>query len=63
MTERSEKAKMLASELYRPVDPELAADRARAARLLREDDASDADQPRRRMAFLRERRGAVGDRP
>ncbi|HEX7125599.1 MAG TPA: maltose acetyltransferase domain-containing protein [Thermodesulfobacteriota bacterium] len=52
---------MLAGELYRPVDPELAADHARAVRRLRDYNASGADQPGRRMAILRELCGAVGD--
>jgi maltose O-acetyltransferase len=59
---RSEKEKMLAGELYLANDPELAAERRRAQRLVEQFNASLADDPSARMALLRELLGAVGDR-
>jgi maltose O-acetyltransferase len=52
----SEKDKMLRGELYRADDPELVAERLRAARLLRDYNAG-ADQP----ALLRDLLGAVAE--
>lgn len=61
MAERSEKEKMLAGELYRAVGEELAADAARADRLLHALNATTADELDRRDALLRELLGAVGE--
>src|SRR5829696_8559001 len=58
---RSEKEKMLASELYRAVGPELAADNLRADRLLRAYNATGADETERRSAILAELLGLVGE--
>lgn len=51
---RSEKAKMLAGELYDPLDPELVAERRRARLLLHEYNATRDDQPDERGRLLRE---------
>ena len=48
MPERSQKERMLAGELYRAVDPELAADSRRADALLRAYNATGADDADRR---------------
>lgn len=58
MAGKSEKAKMLAGELYRAIDPELVAARERAEHLLAQYNAS-VDEAR--SALLRELLGAVGD--
>jgi maltose O-acetyltransferase len=58
---RSEKEKMLASELYRAVGPELAADNLRADRLLRAYNATGADETERRSAILAELLGLVSE--
>ena len=57
----SNKEKMLAGELYFAHDPELAAERHRAQRLLAQFNASLVDDPSRRTALLRELFGAVAD--
>jgi len=58
----SEKDKMIAGELYRPADPQLAADRRRAHALaLRYGTIAHDDDPAR-PALLRELVGAVGER-
>ncbi len=58
---RSEKDKMLAGELYRAIGSELAADAARADRLLRAYNATGIDEADRRGAILAELFGAIGD--
>jgi maltose O-acetyltransferase len=58
---QSEKAKMLTGELYRATDPELAAERHRAQRLLARFNASGIDDADGRRALLRELFGAIGD--
>jgi maltose O-acetyltransferase len=60
VAERSEREKMLAGELYRASDPELVALAARAERLLRAFNATDADESERRAALLGELLGSVG---
>ncbi len=59
--QRTEKQKMLAGELYCPVDDELAADERRADRVLRAYNATGVDEGERRTALLRELLGFVGD--
>ncbi len=61
MAERSEKAKMLAGELYRAVDPELAADHRRAQALLHAYNATAVDEADRRAAILRDLLGGLGE--
>jgi maltose O-acetyltransferase len=61
MVQQSEKAKMLAGELYRATDPELVAERHRAQRLLTRYNATGADEADGRRALLRELLGAIGD--
>jgi maltose O-acetyltransferase len=58
---KTEKAKMLAGELYFANDPELLGERRRAQRLLARYNATDADDQSARMALLRELFGGVGD--
>ncbi len=58
---RSEKSKMLAGELYRASDPELAADAGRAAGWMARYNASLAATPDERRALLREIFAHVGD--
>jgi maltose O-acetyltransferase len=60
MDERSEKEKMLAGDLYRAMGPELAADAARADRLLRAYNAASAEDPAGRSVLLAELLGSVG---
>jgi maltose O-acetyltransferase len=61
VTMASEKAKMLAGELYRASDPELVADAARAAQwMARYSDLALTD-PAARRALLEEGLGAVGE--
>lgn len=57
----SEKAKMLAGELYNAADPELTAERRRAQRLLTCYNATGPDDAETRGSLLRELFGAVGD--
>jgi maltose O-acetyltransferase len=57
----SEKAKMLAGELYDAADPELIAGRRRAQRLLVRYNATGPDDAEARATLLRELLGAVGD--
>ena len=57
---RSEKEKMLAGELYRAADPEIAADLLRAERLFRTYNATGPAEAERRAAILAELLGAVG---
>ena len=61
MPERSQKERMLAGELYRAVDPELAADSRRADALLRAYNATGADDADRRAALLNDLLGGVGE--
>ncbi|NGZ08433.1 MAG: sugar O-acetyltransferase [Nitrospira sp. LK70] len=61
MRTKSEKAKMLAGELYRSVDPELVADTERVQRLLTQYNATPSEATEVRMALLRQICGAVGD--
>jgi maltose O-acetyltransferase len=57
----SEKAKMLAGELYYANDPELVEERRRAQRLLARYNATGVDETEERMNLLRQLFGAVGD--
>jgi len=57
---RTEKEKMLAGEPYLSGDPELAAGRARARRLLRAFNQSDPDDEERRLGLLEELFGSLG---
>jgi maltose O-acetyltransferase len=57
----SEKAKMLAGELYFANDPELDRERRRTQRLLAQYNATTADAPEVRLGVLRQLLGAVGD--
>jgi len=61
MSAKTEKAKMLAGELYRSADPELIADIQRAQCLLREYNAIPCDEADATMALLRRLLGSVGD--
>jgi maltose O-acetyltransferase len=61
VSDRSEKEKMLAGELYYANDPELDRERRRAQRLLVQYDATSAGDPAARLALLRRLFGAVGD--
>ena len=61
MTERSEKEKMLAGELYRATGPELAGERRAAQHLLARYNATGPDDAAGRMTLLRQLFGAVGD--
>lgn len=61
MTTKSEKAKMMAGELYRSADPELVSDTKRAQRLMAQYNASSGEETEARMALLRQLCGSVGD--
>ena len=61
MNEKTEKAKMLAGELYRSADPELVEDVQRAQRLLREYNAIPFGDTGAAMALLRRLLGSVCD--
>src|SRR5215207_6888602 len=61
VSDRTEKQKMLAGELYFANDPELNRERRRAARLLAQYNVTSADDPAARLAQLRQLFGAVGD--
>src|SRR5207237_10633951 len=61
MAEPSEKAKMLAGELYFANDSELDGERRRAQRLLAQYNATGADDAAARIELLRRLFGAVGD--
>jgi len=61
LSKTSEKAKMLAGELYRSADPELAAERQRTQRLLIRYNTTSGEVMSSRTALLRELLGAVGD--
>ena len=60
-SERSEKQKMLAGELYYVNDPELDRERRLAQRLLAEYNATTVDDSAHRLTLLRQLFGAVGD--
>ena len=62
MTERSEREKMLAGELYDAADPELAALRLRARQLTRQYNQTREDEDDLRESLLREVFGATGER-
>jgi len=59
----SEKARMLAGELYDPRDPELVADRERARELVRLYNQTGATDRESRQLVLSELFGSVGERP
>jgi len=61
VSEKSEKAKMLAGELYRSADPELVEDVQRAQRLLRKYNTIPFGDTGAAMALLRRLLGSVGD--
>src|SRR5215472_9050788 len=63
MTERSEKQKMLAGELYNSTGSELVGERRAAQRLLARYNTTDPDDRAGRLALLRQLFGAVGDNP
>lgn len=58
---KTEKAKMLAGELYRSADPELAADIRRAQRLLAQYNATLEEETDKRAALLGDLLGSCGD--
>jgi maltose O-acetyltransferase len=61
MSIKSEKAKMLAGELYRSADPELFAEHQRAQRLLTQYNATSLDEVDDRAALLRRLLGSFGN--
>ena len=61
MAQPSERAKMLAGELYRSTDPQLVEERRRAQHLLERYNATNADDAAIRGALLRQLFGAAGD--
>jgi maltose O-acetyltransferase len=61
MSAKTEKAKMLAGELYRSVDPELIADTERAQRLVAEYNATSGEATEIRLALLHQLFGSLGD--
>jgi len=63
MPQPTQKARMLAGEPYQANDPELAAERHRARRLVARYNAGSADDPDARTALLRRLLGSVGDAP
>ncbi|MBW4617347.1 MAG: sugar O-acetyltransferase [Desmonostoc vinosum HA7617-LM4] len=60
--EKTEKQKMLASELYLAEDPELAAESKQASRLLRLYNSTTEEQQERRQQILQELLGKVGQK-
>lgn len=58
---KTEKDKMLAGEIYNPADPELAAGRLRARRIIREFNAVEPEDEARRSAILKELFGSAGE--
>lgn len=62
-TEKTEKQKMLAGELYLASDPELAAESLRAAQLVQRYNQTPAGARQHRTEILRELLGQVGDEP
>ena len=61
MSAQTEKAKMLAGDLYRSADPELVADIRRAQRLLTRYNATSDEETDERTALLRELLASFGD--
>jgi maltose O-acetyltransferase len=61
MRTKTEKAKMLAGELYRSADPELVADAERAQHLVAQYNAAAGEPVEVRMALLRRLCSSVGD--
>jgi maltose O-acetyltransferase len=58
---RSQRERMLAGDLYRASDPQLAEDHRRAVRLMEEFNRSAADEPDRRQRILAGLLGAFGE--
>lgn len=61
MSAKTEKAKMLAGELYRSGDPALVADTERAQRLVAEYNATSGEATEIRLALLHQLFGSLGD--
>ena len=61
MSAKTEKAKMLAGELYRSIDPELIADTERAQRLVAQYNATSGETTEIRLALLHQLFGSLGD--
>lgn len=61
VTDRSEREKMVAGELYDAMDPELKAGRLRARRLTRRYNQSTEEEDALRLSLLRELVGGMGD--
>lgn len=61
MNPKTEKAKMLAGELYRSADPELVADTRRAQHVLTRYHATSDEETGKRVTLLRELLGSFGD--
>ena len=61
MSAKTEKAKMLAGELYRSLDPELVADTERAQRLVAQYNATPGVAAEIRLALLHQLFGSLGD--
>lgn len=61
MSAKTEKAKMLAGELYRSIDPELIADTERAQRLVAQYNATSGEATEIRLALLHQLFGSLGD--
>jgi maltose O-acetyltransferase len=59
--ERTQRERMHAGDLYDAVDPELSAERLRAAGLLQRFNQSDPSDPAHRLELLRELLGSLGD--
>jgi maltose O-acetyltransferase len=58
---RSQRERMLAGDLYDALDPELAAERQRTARVLHQFNSSDPSDAASRTALLRELLGSLGE--
>jgi maltose O-acetyltransferase len=58
---RTQRERMLAGDLYDAVDPELAAERGRAAALLHQFNTSDPSDADRRLELLRDLLGSLGE--
>ena len=61
MSAKTEKAKMLAGELYRSIDPALVADTERAQRLVAQYNATSGEATEIRLALLHQLFGSLGD--
>jgi maltose O-acetyltransferase len=59
--QRTQRQRMLAGDLYNAVDPELAAERGRAASLVHQFNSSAPSDAARRLALLRDLLGSLGD--